>query len=73
MPCYQCSHCNKCGMFSLKLDLRCSTCGEPIVPGEASCGKCGTPYRSNMRRGRIARSDNAAASPADSEDEQVLP
>ena len=45
MPCYPCSHCNKCGIFSLRLDLRCSTCGEPFLH--------------NMKRGKIGKPEGS--------------
>lgn len=55
MPCYVCSHCNKCGMFSTVLDLRCRTCNEPIPPGSSVCAKCGTKFSGNMKTGKARR------------------
>ena len=55
MPCYPCTHCNKCGIYSLKMDLRCKTCDEPVVPGAEVCPKCGANYLHNMTRGKIAK------------------
>lgn len=55
MPCYQCSHCNKCGIFSVKLDLTCANCGADILPGKNTCPTCGAPYSSNMKRGKLGK------------------
>lgn len=55
MPCYPCTHCNKCGLFSMKLDLRCNHCGNPIVAGLRSCPECGSSYQHNMKRGKIVK------------------
>lgn len=55
MPCYQCSHCNKCGMYSMKLDLRCATCGEPVPAGMRVCARCGAPFKGNTTRGTITK------------------
>lgn len=56
MPCYQCSHCNKCGIFSNKLELTCALCGTPIVPGAVTCPGCGEAYTpANMKRGEIGK------------------
>lgn len=60
MPCYPCTHCNKCGLFSLKLDLHCTTCGEPVIAGQRICPKCGNPYRHNTVRGKIRKPADAA-------------
>lgn len=59
MPCYICSHCNKCGIYSMKLDLTCKTCGEPIPPGQSVCAKCGTPFIHNMKSGKMAKPKGA--------------
>ena len=55
MPCYICGHCNKCGMYSTTLDIRCNTCDEPIPAGSSSCAKCGTPFTGNMKTGKYRR------------------
>lgn len=57
MPCYICGHCNKCGMYSASLDIRCSTCDEPIPPGSSVCSKCGTSFFGNMKTGKYKRQD----------------
>ena len=53
MPCYQCSHCGKCGMHSLVVELNCGNCGAPIPPGQSVCAQCGEPFRFNMKRGEF--------------------
>lgn len=55
MPCYMCGHCNKCGMYSTILDIRCNVCDEPIPAGSASCAKCGTSFTGNMKTGKYRR------------------
>lgn len=60
MPCYICSHCNKCGMYSIKMDVSCASCGEPILPGRNSCPKCGTKYSNNMYLPPIKKREGAA-------------
>ncbi|MDR1014213.1 MAG: hypothetical protein LBL86_04445 [Coriobacteriales bacterium] len=45
MPCYQCSHCGKCGMFSYSMELACGTCGTPLAPGLSHCEACGASAR----------------------------
>ena len=60
MPCYPCTHCNKCGLFSMKLDLRCKRCGSPIIPGVQVCPECGTAYRHNMNRGKVIKPSDAS-------------
>lgn len=59
MPCYPCSHCNKCGIFSLRLGLRCSSCGEPIPAGSKVCASCGKPFLHNMKRGKIGKPEGS--------------
>ena len=58
MPCYPCSHCNKCGIFSIKLELTCLTCGADVVPGQDVCLTCGTPYAGNTKRGKIGKPED---------------
>ena len=41
MGCYPCTHCNKCGIFSVKAETRCARCGEIRTPGTPACPKCG--------------------------------
>lgn len=53
MPCYQCSHCNKCGMYSRVMEVRCAFCGAAIAPGTSVCSECKKPVRHNMRRGKM--------------------
>lgn len=55
MPCYPCNHCNKCGIFSLRLELACKTCGADVIPGADACPDCHTPYRGNTLRGKIGK------------------
>lgn len=55
MPCYPCSHCNKCGIFSLRLELTCNTCGADVMTGESICPQCGTPYAGNTTRGKMGK------------------
>lgn len=55
MPCYQCSHCNKCGMYSIRLQILCGTCGADVVIGQKDCPSCGTPYRNNIKRGMMGK------------------
>ena len=55
MPCYPCSHCNKCGIFSIKLELTCATCGADVVVGRNTCSVCGTPYAGNTKRGKMGK------------------
>ena len=55
MPCYPCSHCNKCGIFSLRLEIRCATCGADVQVGESTCPECGTPYAGNTIRGKMGK------------------
>lgn len=55
MPCYPCNHCNKCGIFSLRLELGCKTCGADVIPGADTCPSCLTPYRGNTVRGSIGK------------------
>ena len=55
MPCYPCGHCNKCGMFSLKLEITCGTCGADVVTGETHCPVCGSSYAGNIKRGGMGK------------------
>lgn len=41
MGCYPCTHCNKCGIFSVKAESRCAQCGALRMPGTAACKECG--------------------------------
>lgn len=59
MPCYPCTHCNKCGLFSLKLDLRCATCGTPVAPGASTCPNCGESYLFNTVSGEVSKPEGA--------------
>lgn len=59
MPCYTCSHCNKCGMFSMQLDLTCSTCRSVVVAGKGNCPECGSAYLHNTTRGHMAKPEGA--------------
>lgn len=59
MTCYQCSHCNKCGIFSMKLELTCNTCGADVISGESICPGCGTPYKGNTSRGKMGKPQDA--------------
>lgn len=40
--CYTCTHCNQCGLYSSRTELRCGDCGEPLPIGVSSCQKCGS-------------------------------
>lgn len=55
MPCYICGHCNKCGMYSTKLEISCKSCGEPVRPGSDTCVKCGKPLKDNLAMGKYTR------------------
>lgn len=55
MPCYPCTHCNKCGIYSIRLELTCMTCGSDVVVGKRACPQCGTPYNGNTRRGKMGK------------------
>ena len=55
MPCYPCTHCNKCGIYSIRLELTCATCGADVIQGEAACQTCHTPYAGNTKRGRMGK------------------
>ena len=55
MPCYPCSHCNKCGIFSIRLEVTCATCGAEAVVGQKVCPECGTPYAGNTKRGKMGK------------------
>ena len=55
MPCYPCSHCNKCGIFSIRLEVTCNTCGSDMVIGQNVCPTCGTPYKGNTSRGMMGK------------------
>lgn len=57
MPCYPCTHCNKCGIFSLKLELTCATCGADVQTGRTTCPVCGQRYLHNTVRGKMAKPD----------------
>ncbi len=59
MPCYPCSHCNKCGIFSIRLELTCNTCGADVVVGQSTCPECGTPYAGNTSRGKMGKPEDA--------------
>lgn len=59
MPCYPCSHCNKCGIFSIRLELVCKTCGSDVVVGLAECPTCNTPYAGNTKRGKMGKPEDA--------------
>ncbi len=41
MSCYPCTHCNRCGMFSLRLICVCAQCGQEIPVGSGKCPECG--------------------------------
>lgn len=60
MPCYPCTHCNKCGIYSIRLELACATCGADVVTGASSCPECGSPYRNNTVRGRMGKLEGAS-------------
>lgn len=55
MPCYPCTHCNKCGIYSIRLELTCATCGADVVTGESHCPSCGTSYQGNTKRGKMGK------------------
>lgn len=59
MPCYPCNHCNKCGIFSLRLELTCGTCGADVVVGKSECPECGSSYANNTKRGKIGKPEDA--------------
>lgn len=59
MPCYVCSHCNKCGIFSMKMEFTCNTCGADVVPGESVCPTCDTPYAGNTTRGKMSKPEGS--------------
>ena len=59
MPCYPCNHCNKCGIFSLRLELTCNTCGADVLAGASVCPGCGTPYAGNTTRGGIGKPEGS--------------
>ena len=59
MPCYPCGHCNACGLFSLKLEVTCATCGADVVTGESICPTCGTAYAGNTVRGKMGKPEDA--------------
>ena len=60
MPCYPCSHCNKCGIFSMRLEVTCATCGEPVQVGKDSCPVCGHAYLNNTVRGKMGKPEGAS-------------
>lgn len=62
MTCYQCSHCNKCGIFSLRMELTCNTCGAMVVAGTDACPECDSPYKNNTTRGGYTKVDNEQGS-----------
>ena len=41
MSCYTCTHCNKCGMFSIKVVVVCKSCGTEVPVGAGACPACG--------------------------------
>ena len=41
MACYPCTHCNRCGVYSISYGAVCGMCGAPIPPGTAACPNCG--------------------------------
>ena len=41
MSCYTCTHCNKCGMFSIKVVVVCKSCGTEVPAGAGACPACG--------------------------------
>ena len=41
MSCYTCTHCNKCGMFSIKVAVVCKSCGAEVPAGAGACPACG--------------------------------
>jgi hypothetical protein len=59
MSCYPCSHCNQCGKFNLKVELRCVRCDTLLKANDARCSRCGVLARSNVRTVFI---DSAASS-----------
>ena len=59
MPCYPCGHCNACGLFSLKLEVTCATCGADVIAGETHCPVCGSAYRNNTVRGKMGKPKDA--------------
>lgn len=55
MPCYPCTHCNKCGIYSMRLELTCATCGADVEPGKNVCPNCGHDYAHNTVRGKMGK------------------
>ena len=55
MPCYPCTHCNKCGIYSIRLEITCATCGADVVIGKKECPNCGSSYRNNIKRGMMGK------------------
>lgn len=41
MACYTCTHCNKCGMFSIRVEVVCKDCGAKVPVGQSACPVCG--------------------------------
>lgn len=39
--CYTCTHCNQCGLYSTRTELRCAECNTEIPIGVGACPKCG--------------------------------
>ena len=39
--CYTCTHCNQCGLYSTRTDLRCAECGTAMPIGVSACPNCG--------------------------------
>ena len=42
MPCYICTRCNKCGMYSARAAVVCAECGFDLPIGQNKCPNCGS-------------------------------
>lgn len=59
MPCYPCTHCNKCGIYSIRLELTCAACGSDVVAGLDTCPACGARYAGNTKRGKMGKPEGS--------------